>query len=83
MMHNRPGHMRFMGGMGINLIISILIAVIVILLLVKLIQYLGQPKNNHKTSTTNAKRILDERFARGEIDVEEYNMRRQHLDDNK
>lgn len=37
--------------------------------------------NGHESArhSSNARAILDERFARGEIDVEEYNLRRDAL----
>ena len=39
--------------------------------------------HDHDTSTADPKRILDERFARGEIDEDEYRKRRDILRDNK
>lgn len=39
--------------------------------------------HDHDGRVTNSKRILDERFARGEIDEEEYRKRRSVLDEHK
>ncbi len=38
-----------------------------------------QPTGPAATTTSDAQRILDERFARGEIDVDEYQRRRDVL----
>lgn len=81
MMHHRQGHMRFFGGFPFNLILTVILIILFVVLLVKLIQYLSNNKPNKSSSTSNARKILDERFARGEIDVEEYKMRKEMLED--
>ncbi|MFH5824168.1 SHOCT domain-containing protein [Georgenia sp. AZ-5] len=74
----------------------LLIAAIVVLVLVaiRMIRGLGQQGQQQSGWTTGggpgqgagpggvtpARRILDERFARGEIGLEEYHERRRHLD---
>ncbi len=41
------------------------------------------PFHDHGEQSTDPKRILDERFARGEIDEEEYHKRKDVLQENR
>lgn len=82
MMHRGYG---WFGGMGF---LGIIIAIVVIYLL---IQYFSENKRNrytdeegtHKPMDSNreALDILDERYAKGEIDEEEYKQRKKVLKD--
>lgn len=72
--HN-PGTMGWAGGIGM-LVLMVLILAAVVSLAVVLARRGPQPPG----PSDNARRILDERFARGEIDPEEYHRRRDALD---
>lgn len=50
---------------------------IFLILLVIVLVYLF----NNKSSKKSARDILDERYAKGEIDLEEYNERKKNLED--
>jgi putative membrane protein len=54
---------------------------IVVVLVVWAITQWGRSPSHYPTSgKSSAREILDERFARGEIDVDEYHQRREALD---
>ena len=65
--HN-PGTMGWAGGIGM----LVLMALVLVALVVVLLRRAPQPPMPGGT----ARRILDERFARGELDEEEYRRRR-------
>lgn len=65
--YNEGYHM--MGGFG--WIFFLLIIIVVVYLL----------KGGNNTNKKSARDILDERYAKGEIDLEEYNERKKNLDD--
>ncbi|WP_372661390.1 SHOCT domain-containing protein [Amycolatopsis kentuckyensis] len=70
-----PGTMGWAGGLGM-LVLMVLILAAVVSLAVVLARRGPQPPNPAGT----ARRILGERFARGDIDQEEYHRRRDALD---
>ena len=63
----------------------LLITIIAILLIVWLVRALSNTSNDARASDTASRQtpmeILQERFARGEIDEEGYQQRRRHLSD--
>ena len=68
------------GGMWLGPIFSIAFLVLVVVLIVWLV---GALTGNSSTSTEHGiapRQILDERFAKGDIDKEEYNRRRMALE---
>jgi uncharacterized membrane protein len=71
-----PGH-------GVSLFFLLLLAVAVVLAVALLTRGRTQVPTRAVASVTNpvsdAVRILDERFARGEVDVEDYKVRRELL----
>ncbi|MDX1655748.1 MAG: SHOCT domain-containing protein [Candidatus Competibacteraceae bacterium] len=69
-------HMSGYGGwgMGLGWIMMLLFWVLVILGIVALVRWLRDD-----TARPNARQILDERYARGEIDREEYERRKRDL----
>ncbi|MDX3189783.1 SHOCT domain-containing protein [Streptomyces sp. MN03-5084-2B] len=71
--HN-PGNMGWAGGIGMLVLMALVLAAIVALAVV-LARRAPQPPSTDGA----ARRILDERFARGEIDQEEYERRRDAL----
>jgi putative membrane protein len=75
-------------GMGFGLLsglLTLLLIALVILGIIALVRYLGHQTDHYgrpgasRPSTTRAQEILAERFARGEIDEEEYRRRSDHL----
>ncbi len=72
---HHPGTMGWAGGIGM-LVLMVLILAAVVSLAVVLARRRPQPPRPADT----ARRILDERFARGEIDQKEYDRRRDALD---
>ncbi len=68
------GHMSAAGWLVIALPSVLLIAALVV------IAYLIVGATRHPTADGAARRVLDERFARGELDAEEYQRRRTLLD---
>lgn len=70
-----PGTMGWAGGVGM-LVLMVLVLAAVVSLAVVLARRGPRPPSPAGT----ARRILDERFARGEIDQEEYHRRRDALD---
>ncbi|WP_284740487.1 SHOCT domain-containing protein [Amycolatopsis sp. RTGN1] len=69
-----PGTMGWAGGIGM-----LVLMVLVLGALVSLAVVLARRGPQPPTSADTARRILDERFARGEIDQEEYEHRRDAL----
>ena len=74
-------HMMWGGGMGGMFgIVMMLIMVALIAAVVALIWRAINPGKQERTSDVSALGILKERFARGEIDQQEYEQRRRVLD---
>jgi putative membrane protein len=75
------GHMD--GGMGgwlwLNAVVWLLVIAALAVLIVWLVIRANQPTGPTRTGTDSARRILAERFARGEIDADEYARRRELL----
>ena len=69
-----PGTMGWAGGIGM-----LVLMVLVLGALVSLAVVLARRGPQPPTPADTARRILDERFARGEIDQEEYEHRRDAL----
>ena len=71
------GHGWYMFGHGMGMLFWLVILVLVIWLLVKL---LGNKTDGKEPFGSDAKSILAERFAKGEIDEDEYLKRKAFLD---
>jgi putative membrane protein len=71
-----PGTMGWAGGIGMLVLMVLVLAAVVSLAVVLARRGPQQPPSPADT----ARRILDERFARGEIDQDEYHRRRDALD---
>ncbi|WP_370961638.1 SHOCT domain-containing protein [Amycolatopsis sp. cg9] len=71
---HHTGSMGWAGGIGMLVLMTLVLAAVVSLTVV-LARRGPQPPGGHG----NARRILDERFARGEIDEAEYERRRDAL----
>ncbi|MEV6873124.1 SHOCT domain-containing protein [Amycolatopsis sp. NPDC051128] len=71
---HHPGTMGWAGGIGMLVLMALVLAALVAIAVV-LVRRGPQPPGPGDT----ARRILDERFARGEIDQEEYERRRDAL----
>ncbi len=65
------------GYMGLWAILSLVLSALLIALAVWVVMRLA--RSSQPADTAGARRILDERLARGEIDVEEYRTRRAML----
>ncbi len=69
------------GGMGLGLIFMILAVVAVVVLVVLLIRWFGGSGGAYVTPRSDtALDILKQRYARGEIDKEEFDERRRIID---
>jgi putative membrane protein len=66
------------GGMVLGPLLTILLVVLLVALIVPFVRAIGSGKSGPRAPT--ARDILDERYARGEIDREEYLHRRQDID---
>lgn len=71
-------------GMGWSWVFLILLVVGIVLLIVLLVRVFAarDPRQTSQNSaeSNRAREVLDERYARGEIDTTEYDERRQRLD---
>ena len=71
------------GGMGWSWVFLVLLVVGIVILIVVLVRAFaarGPRQTPHRIGTNGARVLLDERYARGEIDTSEYDERRQRLD---
>jgi putative membrane protein len=68
------------GGMWFGPILMILIPLTLILLIVWLVRAFASGRTASKLNDANARKILDERYAKGEVDDEEYQRRRSALE---
>jgi putative membrane protein len=72
------GHMSGAGWFAMILVLLLLVALVVAAVYAFIrIKRAGDPGT---TTRTSARRLLDERFARGEIDPDDYRVRRELLD---
>lgn len=85
----RFGGLGMLAGGFIGLIVAVVITVLAVLAIIALIRYINTPGRHHghgsptpanTTSNENgALKILDERFAKGEIDEEEFTRKKEML----
>ena len=68
------------GGMWFGPILMFLIPLALIVLVVWLVRTLAGGRSTSNKHDTNARNILDERYAKGDIDDEEYQRRRSALE---
>ena len=76
MMRDWGGHW---GGMWLGPIWMIVWLAVLVAIIVGLVRWLGGLGGDGRRSTPSARDILDERYARGEIDREEYVKRKQDI----
>lgn len=67
------------GGMWFGPAFMIILVVAAILLIAAVVRALGSASGSGDTARPTPRQILDERFAKGEIDQEEYESRRKLL----
>ncbi|MFI1996657.1 SHOCT domain-containing protein [Actinoplanes sp. NPDC020271] len=75
MMYHYP-HFMGMGSGWLSILLSLLLTAII---LVGVVAWWPSRAERGESADTGAEKILDERFARGEIDAEEYEQRRHIL----
>ena len=80
----QPWHMHgwgmgWGGGMVPGPLLSIVLLVLLLAAVFALVRWLGAGDGGASRRTRTARDILDERYARGEIDREEYRRRRQDI----
>lgn len=82
MWFNHPGGFSYGYGMmgGFGWIFMTLIVVVVFVLLFGVFRQFGDARRERRMLTSGAHDILDERYARGEIDADEYKRRRADLE---
>jgi len=68
------------GWSWVFLVLLVVGIVILIVVLVRAFAARGPRQTPHRIGTNGARELLDERYARGEIDTSEYDERRQRLD---
>ncbi len=73
----RPIHPFLLGAGFLGLILAILIWALPIILIVAILDWIFTPRQT--LEDYNSLRILRERFARGEIDKQEFEDRKRHL----
>lgn len=76
--HMHDWGMGWGGGMILGPLLTIGLVILLVVLIVPFVRALGGSGSGSKQSTARA--ILDERYAKGEIDREEYLRRRQDID---
>jgi putative membrane protein len=67
------------GGMVLGPLIMIVWLAVLVAIIVGLVRWLGGRGGDGRRSTPTAREILDERYARGEIDREEYLKRKRDI----
>ncbi len=67
------------GGMWFGPLWMIVWLAVLVVIIVALVRWIGGTGGGNVASTRTARDILDERYARGEIDREEYMRRRQDV----
>ncbi|MER7010257.1 SHOCT domain-containing protein [Saccharopolyspora sp. NPDC000359] len=77
-MHYWDGYGPSMWGMAVMAVSTVLFWALIIVAIIALVRYLGRSGRGEQ-STASAEQILAERYARGEIDDEEYRRRLQAL----
>lgn len=79
-MHNRFGSIPFgmMGGWN-----WILPTILIVIIGIAVYMIFKNKKESNYTKSNSALDILDERYAKGEIDEEEYNKRKKNIRDSK
>jgi putative membrane protein len=80
MMHNWSWDWGWGGGMFFGPLFMIAGPVLLIVLIVVLVRWLGASSTTPGVRVRSAREILDERFAKGEIQREEYEERRKTLE---
>lgn len=82
MWFNQPGGFGYGYGMmgGFGWIFMVLIVVVVLALLFGVFRQFRDDRREHPTLSRGARDILDERYARGEIDADEYKRRRTDIE---
>ncbi len=69
------------GGMWFGPVLMVLVPLALIVLIIWFVRTMTNGTTISPTQDIGARHILDERYARGEIDDEEYQRRRSTLDD--
>jgi putative membrane protein len=67
------------GGMWFGPLLMLAVIVLFVALVVLLVRWLGGERGLSSAATRTAREVLDERYARGEIDREDYLKRRQDI----
>ena len=67
-------------GMGGGWMFMLLLLIVVVVLLFGVLRQFGDDRRERRTLGRGARDILDERYARGEIDADEYKRRRADLE---
>lgn len=76
------GHMDWWGMAWGWLFLAILVvgAVLLVVVLIRILSRRDHRRDHPQSGRSRARDVLDERYARGEIDAAEYDERRQRLD---
>jgi putative membrane protein len=80
MMHDWGFEWGWGGGMVFGPLFMVAGPVLFIVLVVLLIRWLGNNRDISRVRISTPRQILDERFAKGEIDREDYETRRKALE---
>ncbi|GAA4832280.1 SHOCT domain-containing protein [Saccharopolyspora rosea] len=81
-MHYWYGYGAGIWGMAVMTVSMLLFWALIIIAIVALVRYLGRAGRDQRRTTT-AQDVLAERFARGEIDEEEYRRRLRALSEHR
>lgn len=76
-------HPGMMGGAGwiMGPLMMLLWVAVIVGLVVVVLRWMGGPGGGGHRSTSSVRKIIEERFARGEIDEEEFRKRKQALEE--
>lgn len=79
--YGQVGHWGYMGGwhVGLHFIFWALVLALVVAALIALVRYLRQGEGARAASAAPARALIEERYARGEIDREEYLQKKKDL----